>query len=235
MEPHTHPEMGTRSSSPRESSSWLPRWHWRTRTQDLQSQTPATAPHSPSLLVTSLRFPGTSGHLDQPWLCSRAPFASDNLVPSLSSPGLCLLLPSARLHRGGWHAAPPRGSPTVFPWHSIPPGPCSASHITTAVMHKNLSFLLLIPSLSESALTHSAYSLSNSSSKFPLLITDSLPCLCRPRNPRAEPCCGEPPPSGCSGLPLTHGCLEQVLDLPSEVFPKHKQQHHPSDMPPLRL
>lgn len=94
-------------------------WHWRTWTQDLQSQeqwkTPATAPHSPSLLVMFLRFPGTSGHLDQPWFCSRALFASDDLVPSLSSPGLCLFLPPARLHGGGWHAAPPRGASARFP------------------------------------------------------------------------------------------------------------------------
>lgn len=76
-----------------------------------------------------------------------------------------MLLPVAPLHN----------VPPVFQSHTLPPDLCNASQITIDFMHENFSFLLPIPLVSslnaETALTYFAYSLSNSPSKFPNLIT----------------------------------------------------------------
>lgn len=85
-------------------------------------------------------------------------------------------------------------------------------------MHENFSFLLPIPLVSslnaETALTYFAYSLSNSPSKFPNLITATFFfCLCRLLNPHAETG-GDTSfrplkPSSCLGLPGA-GALQEM-------------------------
>lgn len=146
-----------------------------------------------------------------PSWCKRAPWLQWWQLPLLSSPGFCW---------GGWQAsATPCGSsaqcPTGISVTYPPPiaDLCNASQITIDFMHENFSFLLPIPLVyslnAETALTHFAYSLSNSPSKFPNLITATFSWLCRLRNPHTD--MGETLLLGPSSPHLAQGCLVQGL------------------------
>lgn len=127
--------------------------------------------------------------------------------------GRPVLLPVAPLH----------SVPPVFQPHSLPPDLCNASQITIDFMHENFSFLLPIPLVSslnaETALTYFAYSLSNSPSKFPNLITASFSWLCRLRNPHADKEEDTSFGSSSLGLPGAGALQEMSLAKDRSSFP----------------
>lgn len=117
------------------------------------------------------------------------------------------------------HSVPP-----VFQSHPLPPDLCNASQITIDFMHENFSFLLPIPLVfslnAETALTYFAYSLSNSPSKFPNLITATFSWLCRLRNPHGDKAGDTSFGSSSLGLPGAGALQEMSLAKDTSSFPE---------------
>lgn len=144
------------------------------------------------------------------------------LIPPLrhacSGVGRPVLLPVVPLHN----------VPPVFQSHTLPPDLCNASQITIDFMHENFSFLLPIPLVSSlnagTALTYFSYSLSNSPSKFPNLITATFSWLCRLRNPHAvmegDTSFGPLKLSSSLGLPGAGAVQEMFLAKDMSSFPE---------------